>query len=240
MGANQLDEAIRSAQSFFKDYPLSAWGPKLHLKLGNVLVRENRVSESLLHYQEAAETTVDSVTAFTALKNLGITYQDLKRWREAERVWTQMLNRFPESVYAPEAALNIARCKMEYGDYRGAISAYEKSLPLLDSEAKARAFYWMGTSYEQLGDYQSAVIQYLKVPYMGSGGGLWIVTAELKAAECYTRIDRNDAAREIYNRVIRNHGAGSNWGKLAQKGLDSIDQSESNDQQSTNTGGSNP
>jgi TolA-binding protein len=237
MGANQVDKSIDAAQKFFRDYPLSAWGPKLHLKLGNVLVRESRVSESLLHYEEAAATTADSATAFMALKNMGIAYQDLKRWRDSERVWTQILNRFPGSDYAPEAALNIARSKMEYGDYRGAISAYEKSLPMLDSDTKARAFYWMGTSYERLGDDQSAVVQYLKVPYLASGGGLWVVTAELKAAECYTRIDRNDAAREIYNRVIQKYGAGSNWGKLARRGLDGIDQKEN--EQSSNTSGSN-
>lgn len=237
MGANRTDEAIAATQSFFKEYPMSSWGPELHLKLGNVLVRESRVSESLLHYEEAAETTVDSVTAFLALKNLGVAYQDLKRWREAERVWTQILNRFPSSPYVSEAALNIARCKMEYGDYNSAIHAYEQSLPLLDSEAKARAFYWMGTSYERLGDYQSAVVQFLKVPYLASGGGLWVVTAELKAAECYARIDRDDAAREIYNRVMQKYGAGSNWGKLAQKGLDALD-GDANEQ-SNNTGGSN-
>jgi len=237
MGANRTDEAITATQAFFKEYPLSSWGPELHLKLGNVLVRESRVSESLLHYQEAAETTVDSVTAFLALKNLGVAYQDLKRWRDAERAWTQILNRFPSSPYVPEAALNIARCKMEYGDYEGAIHAYERSLPLLDGEAKARAFYWMGTSYERLGDYQSAVVQFLKVPYLASGGGLWVVTAELKAAECYARIDRDDAAREIYNRVMQKYGAGSNWGRLAKKGLDALD--DDANEQSRNTGGSN-
>jgi tetratricopeptide (TPR) repeat protein len=237
MGAGRTDQGVAAAQSFFKDYPVSAWGPRLHLKLGNLLVLENRLSESLLHYQEAAETTVDSVTAFTALKNLGVAYQDLKRWRDAERVWTQVLNRFPTSSYAPEAALNIARSKMEYGEYQGAIHAYEQSLPLLDSDAKARAFYWMGTSYERMGDYQSAVVQYLRVPYLASGGGLWVVTAELKAAECYGRIDRDDAAREIYNRVILKYGAGSNWGKLAKKGIDSLDQKAN--EHSRNLDGSN-
>jgi tetratricopeptide (TPR) repeat protein len=237
MGAERTDESVAASQKFFKDYPVSAWGPRLHLKLGNVLVRAGRVSESLLHYQEAAETTVDSVTAFMALKNLGVAYQDIKRWREAERVWTQMLNRFPESSFAPETALNIARCKMEYGQYEGAIHAYEQALPLLDSDAKARAFYWMGTSYERMGDYQSAVVQFLKVPYLASGAGLWVVTAELKAAECYAKINRDDAAREIYNRVIDKYGAGSNWGKLARKGIDALDASVN--EQSRNTDGSN-
>jgi hypothetical protein len=51
---------------------------------------------------------------------------------------------------------------------------------------------------------------------------MWIVTAQLKAAECYVKIERKDAARDIYSKVLRNHGADSNWGKLARKGLDGI------------------
>lgn len=222
IGAEQMDEATAVARAFFKDYPMSKFGPMLHLKIGNVLEQTNRTSESLLHYEEAAATTADSTTAFIALKNLGVSYQKLKRWREAELVWVRLLNRFPSSPFAREAAMNVARCKSETGDYTGAISAYEASLPLLDSETKARAYYWMASAYEQLGDFQSAVVEYLKVPFLSSGGGAWVVTAQLKAAECYTRIDRNDAAREIYNRVVQQYGVGSNWGKLAKEKIDGM------------------
>lgn len=234
IGAGDLERGSAAAQSFFRDYPVSALGPELHLKMGNVLVRENRTAEALLHYDEAAGTAADSATAFTALKNLGVSYQQLKRWREAEQVWVRLLNRFPASEYTRDAALNIARCKMETGDYSGAIEAYEKSLPLLDGEAKARAYYWMGTSYEQLGDYQSAVVEYLKVPFLHPGEGLWVVTAQLKAAECYAKLDRKDAARDIYNKVIRQYGATSNWGQQAQKGIDEMDGAA----RDTNSGGS--
>ncbi|MCH7549475.1 MAG: tetratricopeptide repeat protein, partial [Candidatus Krumholzibacteriota bacterium] len=171
---------------------------------------------------EAAKTASDSSVVYLALKNLGVSYQKVKRWRDAEQVWLRMLQRFPDSQYSGEAALNSARCRMDQGDYSGAISAYTEALPLLDTESRARAFYWMGTSYEQLEDYQSAVVEYLKVSYLASGGGMWVVTAQLKAAECYVKIDRDQAARKIYNKVIRAHGASSNWGKIAQKGIDGL------------------
>ena len=93
----------------------------------------------------------------------------------------------------------------------------------MQDESKSRAFYWMGQCYERLGDYQSAVVEYLKVPYLARSGGMWVVTAQLKAAECYTHIDRNEAARDLYSKVLRAHGPKSNWGKLAQKGIDGID-----------------
>jgi len=156
-----------------------------------------------------------------------VSYQRLERWRDAEKVWARLLQRLGEGggdtvADAREAALNYARCKMEYGDYKGAIQAYNDAMPLLDSESRARAFYWMGMSYERMNDYQSAVVEYLKVPYLATGGGMWIVTAQLKAAECYTHIERPKAARDIYAKVLRSHGADSNWGKIAQKGLNEL------------------
>jgi tetratricopeptide (TPR) repeat protein len=220
---NQIQKGSTVAQSFFRDYPLSPHSPMLHLRMGNVLFSANRTSESLLHYDEAAETAKDSTVAFMALKNLGLSYQRLTRWRDAERVWARVLERYPESSFASEAALNVARCQMEQGKYEGAIDAYTNALPMLDGENKAWAFYWMGQSYEQLRNYQAAVVEYLKVPYLAGAGGMLIPTAQLKAAECYGRIDRPDAARDIYTKVLNNHGPSSNWGKLAQKGLDELD-----------------
>ena len=174
----------------------------LHLRVGNVLAGAGRTNESFLHYEEAAEMASDPEVAFLALKNLGISYQKVQRWKDAENAWGRVVTRFPEQDYASEAAMNLARCKMEYGDYNGAISAYEEALPGLQDEAKSRAFYWMGQSYERLGDYQSAVVEYLKVPYLSRSGGMWVVTAQLKAAECYTRIDRDGAARDLYGKVL--------------------------------------
>ncbi|MDH3197513.1 MAG: tetratricopeptide repeat protein, partial [Candidatus Krumholzibacteria bacterium] len=221
-GAQQMEKGSAVAQSFFRDYPLSPRTSTLHLRMGNVLAASGRPNEAVIHYREAVETTRDDATAFDALKNLGLTYHKMERWRDAEQVWYQVLSRYGDRPYATEAALNVGRCRMERGDYAGAIDAYEKSLPLLQGEDRARAFYWMGQSYEQLGDYQSAVVEYLKVPYLSSAGGMWVVTAQLQAAQCYARIERPEAAREIYEKVIRAHGAGSSWGKLAQKGLDAL------------------
>ena len=66
---------------------------------------------------------------------------------------------------------------------------------------------------------------------------MWVVTAELKAAECYAKIGRIDASKEIYNRVINKYGAGSNWGKLARKGLDGLENNGTTQQNGSNTGG---
>ena len=189
-----------------------------------MLTAVGRVTEAAIHFGEAADAaSADSATAYTALRNLAVAEQKLERWKDAEAAWQRLLERFPDADEAPEAALNVARCRMEQGDYQGAIRAYTEAIPILDDAARARAYYWMGQSHEQLGDWRAAVVDYLRVPYLASGSGMWVVTARLKAAECYRKLGRNRAAREIYEKVLRTHGAASNWGRLARKALDALD-----------------
>jgi|GEM_PF-3049978 len=223
LGAHDVERGAAAARSFFRDYPVSPSGASLHLRMGNALVSANRTSEALIHYDEAAGSTADSVSAFAGLKNLAVSYQKLKRWKDAEAAWARVIARFPASHFRGEAALNAARCRMEQGDYSGAVAAYTGAMPLLNDEARARAYYWIGQSYEQLKDYSNGVVAYLKVPYLAAGTGMWVVTARLKAAECYRKLGRNSAAREIYEKVLRTHGEKSNWGRVARKALDELD-----------------
>ena len=217
---DQVEEGTRQTQRFFQQYPLSRFVPRLHLKLGNVLsLKYKRHNEALSHFHEASVTAQDSAVAFEALKHTAVTFQNLSRWGEAGKVWADVLARFPNSVYAKEASLNAARCKMEAGDYAGAITAYEGALPHLEGEDRARAYYWIGTCFQTLGDYSSAIVEYLKVPYLLPGEAMWAVTSQLKAAECYLAIQRYDSAKEIYTRVVQKFGAASNWGRVADKAL---------------------
>ncbi|MFH1754545.1 MAG: tetratricopeptide repeat protein [Candidatus Latescibacterota bacterium] len=232
---DQVEQGTREAQRFFEKYPLSRFVPRLHLSLGNVLVvKYKRHNEALTHFREASVTAKDSSVVFDALKHMAITFQTLSRWTEAGDVWGEVLARFPESGYAKEASLNAARCKMESGDYAGAIGSYQAAIPILEGEDRARAYYWTGVCHQNLGDFQSAIVEFLKVPYLTPGQGMWGVTSQLKAAECYMAIQRYESARNIYSSVVQRYGAGSNWGKVAQKALTDIDNIE---QKSNKSGG---
>jgi tetratricopeptide (TPR) repeat protein len=224
---DQVEQGTREAQRFFEKYPLSRFVPRLHLSLGDILaVKYKRHNEALTHFREASVTAKDSSVVFDALKHMAITFQTLSRWKEAGDVWADVQSRFPQSGYAKEASLNSARCKMEAGDYTGAISAYQAAIPLVEGEDRARAYYWTGVCHQNLGDFQSAIVEFLKVPYLTPGQGMWGVTSQLKAAECYMAIERYESARNIYSSVLQRYGAGSNWGKVAEKALTDIDNIE--------------
>lgn len=220
--SNKIQEAGERAQDFLKTFPLSPHAPAIHLKFGNALATRNQYAEALGHYQQASVTARDSSVVFDSMQNLAISYQKLSKWRDAAGVWDDLLKRYPVSSSAGEVALNAARCRMEGGDLPAAAKAYRDALPLLDKKEKARAYYWAGECYQRMRDYNSAIAEYLKVPYLVPEEAMWAVTAQLKAAECYMSIERIDSAKNIYEQIVRKYGATSDWGKGAAAALEQI------------------
>jgi tetratricopeptide (TPR) repeat protein len=220
---NQIKPASDQAGEFLSKYPFSKFAPAIHLKFGNALSSRNQYSEALVHYQEAAAAATDSTVAFDALKNTAIAYQKMLKWREAGDIWTQLAETFPDSPEMEEIRLSGARCKMEGGDIGGAIIAYQAAIPYLKDEGKARAYYWSGECHQRLGNHKAAVVQYLKVPYLVPREAMWGVTAQLKAAECYANMDRLDSAKNLYEKIVRQHGKDSQWGRVAATAIDQID-----------------
>jgi hypothetical protein len=74
---------------------------------------------------------------------------------------------------------------------------------------------------KNLGRYSEAVREFLRVPYLRTGG-MWGVTSKLEAAGCYERIGETEAAKKIYQDVVRSHGSGSDWGRVASEALERI------------------
>ena len=91
-----------------------------------------------------------------------------------------------------------------------------------NEEQQGRAHYWAGIALKNLGRCEDAVREFLRVPYLRTGG-MWGVTSKLEAAVCYERIGRIDEAKAIYTQIVSAHGASSNWGSMAQESLDRLE-----------------
>jgi tetratricopeptide (TPR) repeat protein len=75
----------------------------------------------------------------------------------------------------------------------------------------------MATCYAKLGEYQRAITEYLKVPYLYSGVGKWGVTAEFEAARLYERQGEYSKALTLYGKIVRSDGERGQFGRQAKK-----------------------
>ena len=83
--------------------------------------------------------------------NLANSYKSSGNVEEAEKIYIEILNKFPNN---PIILSNLALIKKNISDYSSAVDLYKKSIKYLDSEEnKIIALLYMANNYTNLGEY---------------------------------------------------------------------------------------
>jgi tetratricopeptide (TPR) repeat protein len=108
-----------------------------------------------------------------------------------------------------------------------ALELFRKLLQTADRENSAAIQYYIGQSYYDRGDYETAIAEFLKVTYFNYHSGLeWEITAIYQAAQAYEQLGHRERAQELYRRIIADRGLGSSFGKSAGERLKAIESLE--------------
>ena len=71
-------------------------------------------------------------------------------------------------------------------------------------ELAAEAQKVLGDIYFEMGDYENALTNYLRVKYVYSAYRFWVATALYHAGITYEKMDRFDEARKVYQELVNN------------------------------------
>jgi hypothetical protein len=80
-------------------------------------------------------------------------------------------------------------------------------------------------SLKNMSRYDEAIREFLRVPYLKTGG-MWGVTSKLEAAGCCEAKGDLAQAKTIYESVLAANGPASDWGRVASDGLKRIAERE--------------
>ena len=147
--AAQYVEAEQLAISITKQYPKHQFGWKV---LSAVLKNTNRIADSLLPCQKAAETAPKDAEAHN---NLGITLKQLSRLEESEASYRQAIALKPD--YA-EAQSNLGVTLQELGKLEFAKESLRRAIKLKPDFAQAH--YNLGITLQALGRLDEAEASY--------------------------------------------------------------------------------
>jgi len=213
------DRAVERLESFLGAAPQSELAPEAYFKLAGAHYAKGNHNLAARYYALAAESYDDPEQACLARRNLGRIYQELEDWEKAADTWKEISELHPEREGAVEALFNLGFCYNQTGRDELAYGVY-KRIPdvAVSEEQRGRSHYWAGVSLKNLGRYAEAVREFLRVPYLRTGG-MWGVTSKLEAAACCERLGETDEALKIYRDVIRNHGPASDWGRVASEAV---------------------
>ncbi len=219
-------EAIEKLGLFLRESPESPLTGQVYFKLATAHYASGSRNLAAVNYALAAESTADRDTKFTALSNQARVYQELEEWGKAGDVWKDVTGQFPERDDIVEIFFNLGFCYSQSGDFELAWEVYRRIPAVaLNEEQQGRAHYWAGISLKYLNRCEEAIREFLRVPYLRTGG-MWGVTSKLEAAVCYEKLGRVDEAKSIYAQVVSAHGEKSDWGSMAKKSLDRLEAGE--------------
>ena len=208
----------------YEDHPVI---PDVYLALGEFYyMKARQVENAMLAYKNAIDhPQISDASLSRGMSSLIRCYFDLKMWDQVLSLSRQYLEKFPLSSNSFEVRVQIGITYYYLHEYDRAIKYLTTLKYEADNENEPRIQYWIGDCYMEKGQYQKAIIEYLKVKYISKPSKLnWAVTAQYKAGLAYMKLGNMDAASKIFKKIIIEQGAASPFGKGAQKKLDEIEQ----------------
>ncbi len=108
--------------------------------------------------------------------------------------------------------------------YDLALKSYRQVAKLTENpEIKVEAQYYVGDTLYDSGDFQEAILEFLRVTYMGfSPKNIWVWTARFKIAEIYESIGETEKALNIYQNLYNLFGGGDKRGQKVKPRMDQL------------------
>ncbi|MFH1009246.1 MAG: tetratricopeptide repeat protein [Candidatus Latescibacterota bacterium] len=217
----RMEEALKLFSDFRNAYPDSPYLTEVTMKLGTIYYLSGQFASAIDYYKAVSENTTPEMEA-DALFNMVLSYERLGRYEAAIQSAQVLVARFPENETIPRVKMKIGLSLMKLGDYEEAIAVFQKNMPAADAETKAALRFYVGQCRAMAGNYEEAVIEYLKVAYLHRSEAMWAVTAEYEAGKAYEKLNRLSEAENVYQRIKARYGSESEWAQAAEKRLKAL------------------
>lgn len=218
--------ALEAISRFVRQYPTSPQAVDAYLRLGDYHFSLRNFLQAAGAYRHALDAPeISSEQTQNALWKLLKGYQKAHEYEAAHQVANQLLSQYPEHPKAIEVQLGLGIILKNKGQYAQAIEQLDDLLSqqLLDGNGASEARFYIGESYQNMGEYRKAIQAYYKVSYHGSGGlSMWITSADFQRARCHESLDEHATAVTIYERIARREGGQSPQGQLARERIETL------------------
>ena len=218
--------ALEAISHFVREYPTSPHVADAYLRLGGYhfsLRNFLQAAGAYKHVLDAPEVSREQ--AQDAMWNLLKSYQSAHEYEAAHQVANQLLGRYPEHPKAIDVQLELGIILKNKGQYAQAVEQLDELLSqqLLNGNSASEARFYIGESYQNMGEYRKAIQAYYKVSYHGSAGlSMWITAADFQRARCHESLGEHATAMTIYERITRREGGQSPQGQLARERIDTL------------------
>ncbi len=215
---------LNALGTFIKNYPDSPHWVDANLELAAFWERNEEYNLSARAYRNAIEKGVTQSEKPDILHKLAKNYSNLNAYDLAINFARQLTREFPQHRLALSARIDIGTIYLpNKGDHEQAIAELRPLLKLVTVEdEKASIQYSIAENYFELADYDNALREFLILRYNQNARPMWIVSAQMKVAECYAAQNNIAQAIQELEAIKRSHGAASMYGIGAEKRIQQL------------------
>jgi TolA-binding protein len=222
---NQPQRAIQLYDSLLATFPKHVIVPRVLLSLGNVYYAMEQWDTAAKNYKTIVDGSLGTPDVVQyASSNLIMAYKEIGLFDGALQLTRQYIERYPNDPDLILKHIDIGVLYQKLGYYDQSILHLQNMLGSADQELEGELRYYLGEAYFYKGDYQQAILEFLKVPYLISQQTKidWVATSYYMAGQSYEKMSKFDQAITMYKQIIERPGIDPTFKSAAQKEIDRV------------------
>lgn len=222
---NKTEKALEKLTDMIHDYPDDMVLAKVYLNLGDYYFRNQHYENALQAFHKILDLYPDPEIVPLAIRYLIRVYENLRFWDAAIGLARRYVNDYPDAEDVMTKKVQIGTYLMNMKEYQRAVDHLSQLQPYADAESEAEIQYWIGKAYSEMGLFERAILEFLKVKYLSKPTKLpWASTALYEAGSLYARINKPEEAIQLFNKIVKIEGAASDLGRIAKGKIDELKQ----------------
>ena len=221
----KIPEAVQIYDSLLRIFPSDEIIPRTRLGLGNAyysLEQWDNASKQYRFILDNEQRSPDLVPL--AMSNLIMTYKEMELFDGALELTRKYIDRFPNDPDLIDKKIDVGVLYQKLGYYDQSILQLRSLIEAGNADLEAELRYYIGEAYFYKGEYQQAVLEFLKVPYLVTKRGKidWISTSYYMAGQSYEKVSKYDQALTMYKQIIERKDTETQFKSAAQKEIDRV------------------
>jgi len=218
----EATEALEKLLAAHPDAPIIS---RVHLALGNLYYAAEKWDEAIKHYRTIVDDPhPDAELLPAAMSNLIETYETAGAFDGALTLTRKYLELYPNAEDALDKKIKIGILYDRLGYYDQSVLQLQSLLDEAGSDLEGEIRYYIAEANYHKGDYQQAILDFLKVPYLVTKKGKidWTANALYMSGQSYEKMGRYDQALTMYQQIVDRPGIDATFKSAARKEIDRV------------------
>ena len=215
-------EALTHFNSIMTKFPETKIWSKVYNTLGIYYYSIGQYGDAARYFNMAIENSSGKEDRI-AFNNLILSYR-YSGWFDSEiNALRRYVELFPEADDIFGKKFDIGKALLNNGNYKSAVEQLKPLLPLATLEGEVEIQMKIAEAYEELGNDEKAILEWLKVLYYGRSAVPKLNTlVRFRLANICERVGIYDKSLKFYEEIVEEEGAATDLGRPAKIGIDRV------------------